>query len=158
MIISRNFSFILLVSFSLALADDVSCGGHVAVTCADCPMGDGIDRVSSWYNGDCEWNNEQCKLPGSDPPTEIPSPPNDKSDISLMTKLTETPTRVSTILLKSEAFCNCHSILPNLCQNDYLLKFFLHSISILQSCFGRRCFLWRTCCCHMRRLSNEGWY
>ena len=30
-------------------------------------MRDGIDRGSSWCNGDSEWKNEQCKLPRSDP-------------------------------------------------------------------------------------------
>ena len=30
----------------------VSCGGHRARTCRDCPQGNG----HSWCNGDCQWN------------------------------------------------------------------------------------------------------
>ena len=41
---------------------DVSCGGHFASTCEDCPSGNG----ASWCNGDCEWNSSitQCQLKG----------------------------------------------------------------------------------------------
>ena len=34
----------------------VSCGGHFADFCADCPQGHG----EIWCNGDCRWVNEQC--------------------------------------------------------------------------------------------------
>ena len=41
---------------------DVSCGGHFASTCEDCPSGNG----ASWCNGDCEWNLSinECQLKG----------------------------------------------------------------------------------------------
>ena len=39
---------------------DVSCGGHSAATCADCPKGNG----ASWCNGDCYWVNGQCLSEG----------------------------------------------------------------------------------------------
>jgi hypothetical protein len=35
----------------------MSCGGHWAGTCADCPQGNG----ASWCNGDCQWLNGQCQ-------------------------------------------------------------------------------------------------
>merc|ERR1719186_141778 len=52
----------LLIGASLVLAGkegEVSCGGHKAITCADCPQGHG----SSWCNGVCEWNTtlETCQ-------------------------------------------------------------------------------------------------
>ena len=34
----------------------ISCGGHEAATCADCPQGNG----AAWCNGDCLWMNNQC--------------------------------------------------------------------------------------------------
>lgn len=42
-----------------ASTSDVSCGGHRAETCAECPMGFG----RAWCNGDCSWQNGQCVLP-----------------------------------------------------------------------------------------------
>jgi hypothetical protein len=36
--------------------DPVSCGGHYASTCGDCPEGNG----AAWCNGDCSWVNEEC--------------------------------------------------------------------------------------------------
>lgn len=35
---------------------EVSCGGHFASTCDDCPQGNG----AAWCNGDCQWENNQC--------------------------------------------------------------------------------------------------
>ena len=35
----------------------VSCGNHMASTCADCPQGNG----ASWCNGDCHWFDGQCE-------------------------------------------------------------------------------------------------
>ena len=34
----------------------VSCGGHDASTCQDCPQGHG----HYWCNGDCVWTNNEC--------------------------------------------------------------------------------------------------
>lgn len=34
----------------------VSCGGHFAATCAECPQGNG----AAWCNGECVWHNDQC--------------------------------------------------------------------------------------------------
>ena len=34
----------------------VSCGGHYALNCVDCPQGNG----ASWCNGDCTWITDQC--------------------------------------------------------------------------------------------------
>eukprot|EP00930_Biecheleria_cincta_P094967 TRINITY_DN867_c0_g1_i1.p1 TRINITY_DN867_c0_g1~~TRINITY_DN867_c0_g1_i1.p1 ORF type:complete len:1009 (-),score=191.53 TRINITY_DN867_c0_g1_i1:171-3095(-) len=36
----------------------ISCGGHRAATCADCPNGWG----AAWCNGDCTWTSEGCTL------------------------------------------------------------------------------------------------
>jgi hypothetical protein len=36
--------------------DQVSCGGHDAVSCASCPQGNG----ATWCNGECYWFNAQC--------------------------------------------------------------------------------------------------
>merc|ERR550532_3025641 len=38
----------------------VSCGNHMANTCADCPQGNG----ASWCNGDCQWVNGHCQSKG----------------------------------------------------------------------------------------------
>lgn len=35
---------------------NVSCGGHYASNCANCPQGNG----AAWCNGDCTWKNNQC--------------------------------------------------------------------------------------------------
>lgn len=37
----------------------VSCGGHIAATCAECPQGHG----ASWCNGDCLWSGGSCVPP-----------------------------------------------------------------------------------------------
>lgn len=34
----------------------VSCGGHYAPSCSDCPQGNG----AFWCNGECKWENNQC--------------------------------------------------------------------------------------------------
>jgi len=50
----------------------VSCGGHYADSCSDCPQGNG----ASWCNGDCIWYNDQCILTGDAPvPTQAPTEP-----------------------------------------------------------------------------------
>ena len=36
--------------------DQVSCGGHDAVSCASCPQGNG----ATWCNGECYWFNAEC--------------------------------------------------------------------------------------------------
>ena len=43
----------LIIAFFLV----VSCGGHDAGTCANCPQGNG----PNWCNGDCQWLNGQCQ-------------------------------------------------------------------------------------------------
>jgi len=40
----------------VSFPSSVSCGGHSAQSCADCPQGNG----ASWCNGDCAWMNGQC--------------------------------------------------------------------------------------------------
>ena len=35
---------------------NVSCGGHEAKSCAECPQGNG----ANWCNGDCQWINDEC--------------------------------------------------------------------------------------------------
>ena len=35
---------------------EVSCGGHFAKNCPDCPQGNG----AGWCNGDCFWENGGC--------------------------------------------------------------------------------------------------
>ncbi|CAB9513880.1 Domain of unknown function (DUF3472) [Seminavis robusta] len=60
--IRKNIAvFIHLALAFLANTDvhaDVSCGGHFADSCADCPQGNG----AAWCNGECEWANDQCQL------------------------------------------------------------------------------------------------
>jgi len=45
----------------------VSCGGHYAQSCADCPQGNG----AAWCNGECTWINNQCQ-PLVSSPTSSP--------------------------------------------------------------------------------------
>ena len=48
----------------------MSCGGHYASSCQDCPQGNG----ASWCNGDCNWSNNQCvsaNIPDSVVPDSI---------------------------------------------------------------------------------------
>lgn len=48
----------------------VSCGGHTAATCADCPQGNG----ASWCNGDCQWSDGSCVAQSATPaPTRCQS-------------------------------------------------------------------------------------
>merc|ERR1712187_813964 len=55
-------AFMGYLRFLVADAPDmqyqVSCGGHQAKSCADCPQGNGAD----WCNGDCKWERGQCVL------------------------------------------------------------------------------------------------
>ena len=39
----------------------MSCGNHGALTCQECPQGNG----AIWCNGDCIWNNNQCVARGA---------------------------------------------------------------------------------------------
>jgi hypothetical protein len=43
---------------------EVSCGGHVATSCNECPQGNG----ETWCNGDCEWDvsNNRCLMRSED--------------------------------------------------------------------------------------------
>merc|ERR1711933_662070 len=51
---------------------NVSCGGHDASSCAECPQGNG----AAWCNGDCIWVNNQCQESNTSPtpiaPTKVP--------------------------------------------------------------------------------------
>jgi len=38
-------------------SDSVSCGGHAADTCADCPTQNGVYYGANWCNGECHWEN-----------------------------------------------------------------------------------------------------
>lgn len=38
--------------------EHVSCGGHFASTCKDCPEGNG----ETWCNGECEWRDDSCQI------------------------------------------------------------------------------------------------
>ena len=49
---------LIFLHFELYSAISVSCGGHYAESCEDCPQGNG----ASWCNGDCNWINDQCVL------------------------------------------------------------------------------------------------
>ena len=42
----------------------MSCGGHYAAFCHECPNGNG----ASWCNGDCEWNSNlnECQIKGTE--------------------------------------------------------------------------------------------
>merc|ERR1712232_1265441 len=40
------------------LAASVSCGGHDAASCLECPQGHG----EAWCNGDCTWEGGSCQL------------------------------------------------------------------------------------------------
>jgi len=51
-------AIVTLCLLTAALAD-VSCGGHSAATCADCPQGNG----AAWCNGECTWENNACVVP-----------------------------------------------------------------------------------------------
>eukprot|EP00591_Stephanopyxis_turris_P000556 CAMPEP_0195507622 /NCGR_PEP_ID=MMETSP0794_2-20130614/1032_1 /TAXON_ID=515487 /ORGANISM="Stephanopyxis turris, Strain CCMP 815" /LENGTH=446 /DNA_ID=CAMNT_0040634367 /DNA_START=117 /DNA_END=1454 /DNA_ORIENTATION=- len=45
----------LVIGLSISKAN-VSCGGHSASACSNCPQGNG----AAWCNGDCSWVNNQC--------------------------------------------------------------------------------------------------
>ena len=62
-----------------AATTSVSCGGHYAATCADCPEGNG----AAWCNGECEWcdggcdTEAACDAAGGGPtsaPSAMPTP------------------------------------------------------------------------------------
>ena len=45
----------------------VSCGGHNATTCSDCPLdsqGDSHSQPATWCSGDCQWVNRRCQPKG----------------------------------------------------------------------------------------------
>jgi len=42
-------------------AKNTNCGGHMAVSCKECPEGNG----AAWCNGDCAWSDGQCVDKGS---------------------------------------------------------------------------------------------
>jgi len=46
-----------------AQADRISCGGHTAINCADCPDWGGYntDHGAKWCNGDCQWDQDISK-------------------------------------------------------------------------------------------------
>ena len=46
----------LLLEFEPYVSGEVSCGNHNAISCSECPQGNGF----SWCNGQCEWLNEEC--------------------------------------------------------------------------------------------------
>jgi len=58
----------------------VSCGGHYAATCSDCPQGNG----ASWCNGDCAWADNKCVSKGDAPTvaptTQPPAPTRDPTE------------------------------------------------------------------------------
>ena len=47
-----------LPSYFDYFSGDVTCGGHDASSCSECPQGNG----AAWCNGECEWNGstETC--------------------------------------------------------------------------------------------------
>merc|ERR1712048_242604 len=53
----------------IATPDPVSCGGHFAPTCAECPQGNG----AAWCNGECIWRNNECVHQDDDVPTGSPT-------------------------------------------------------------------------------------
>ena len=59
----RNQTFIEVNT--ITIQDGVSCGMHVASSCAKCPQGNG----AVWCNGDCFWSDENggvCQLKSRD--------------------------------------------------------------------------------------------
>eukprot|EP00928_Gymnodinium_smaydae_P089952 TRINITY_DN73821_c0_g1_i1.p1 TRINITY_DN73821_c0_g1~~TRINITY_DN73821_c0_g1_i1.p1 ORF type:complete len:460 (+),score=55.53 TRINITY_DN73821_c0_g1_i1:47-1426(+) len=68
----RALRILLNACHFLVVRSSISCGGHFADTCADCPQGNG----EAWCNGACEWDIDTCvpkgekRLPESFP---IPS-------------------------------------------------------------------------------------
>jgi len=56
MIFSRHVIYLSVLFHHLASAD-VSCGGHRAKTCAECP---GPKNIGGWCNGDCQWRSNEC--------------------------------------------------------------------------------------------------
>ena len=53
-------SYIVLIKYVLESGNSVSCGGHQANTCAECPQGNG----AGWCNGDCVWESGSCVATG----------------------------------------------------------------------------------------------
>jgi len=59
----KSFTLLIVLSILLLCTSicraSVSCGGHSADTCANCPQGNG----AGWCNGDCTWDGStgQCK-------------------------------------------------------------------------------------------------
>ena len=56
-----TFWMVQIVHFTQVFSKgDVSCGGHYAPTCAECPQGNG----AAWCNGECKWsyNTNECLL------------------------------------------------------------------------------------------------
>ena len=43
------------------VAGQVSCGNHYAISCLECPQGNG----AGWCNGQCMWLNEECTSKGN---------------------------------------------------------------------------------------------
>jgi len=41
--------------------ESVSCGGHRAATCGECPLENGANHGASWCNGECAWQNGKCQ-------------------------------------------------------------------------------------------------
>ena len=41
--------------------EQVSCGNHQAMSCSECPQGNG----ESWCNGDCLWDKGTCVSKGT---------------------------------------------------------------------------------------------
>jgi len=54
-------SAVFVFHLNLDAVTAVSCGGHSASTCSDCPRGNG----ASWCNGDCTWKRNRCIPKGS---------------------------------------------------------------------------------------------
>ena len=64
--ITSNIDFLKFILIKKQISNElpkgyVSCGGHLAATCSECPQGNG----ASWCNGECEWKNEECVSKGS---------------------------------------------------------------------------------------------
>ena len=54
----KYFCCFILLNIPLQILEtDVSCGGHRATFCIDCPQGNG----ASWCNGECTWDNDNSK-------------------------------------------------------------------------------------------------
>ena len=57
----KNVQFCNIGHYFNKIVLGVVCGKHVAKTCEECPIHNGIDMGSSWCNGECIWKDGKCQ-------------------------------------------------------------------------------------------------